>query len=267
MVRERSVSGANSNVTLGIDLAAQPENTAACRVEWEGRSPTVATITLGEGCQDEPLIAMIEEVVRRGGTVGIDAPFGWPDAFVDQLVEYREHGRWSTGKPREGLCWRATDALLKAEKIHPLSVSTDRIGVVAMRCAHLLTLLAGVGIGRDPLGREVVEVYPGGALRRWGLDPSGYKQRAEAREALMHHWPLATIVADIGLREKVVATDHAFDALVSAVVARDVALGRAEAPKPPADLARLRREGWIWMPAKQTDLGERPREANRKVGV
>jgi predicted nuclease with RNAse H fold len=202
---------------------------------------------------------MIKEVVGRGGTVGIDAPFGWPDAFVDQLVEYREHGRWSTGKPRDGLCWRATDAHLKAEKIHPLSVSTDRIGVVAMRCAHLLTLLAEAGIARDPLGRQVVEVYPGGALRRWGLDPSGYKQRAEAREVLMRQLPLATVVADAGLRERVVATDHAFDALVSALVARDVALGRAEGPKPPVDLARLGREGWIWMPRKRADLGEHPR--------
>lgn len=247
------------NVTLGIDLAAQPENTATCCVEWSGEVPTIGAITLGKGCADEPLVEMIKGVVHRGGTVGIDAPFGWPDAFVDQLVEYREHGRWSTGKPREGLCWRATDAHLKAEKIHPLSVSTDRIGVVAMRCAHLLTLLAEAGIARDPLGRQVVEVYPGGALRRWGLDPSGYKQRAEAREALMRQLPLATVVADAGLRESAVATDHAFDALVSALVARDVTLGRAEGPTPPVDVARLRREGWIWMPGRQSDLGEHPR--------
>lgn len=250
------MSGANASVTLGIDLAAQPENTAICCVEWSGAVPSIGAIKLGKGCADEPLVEMIKEVVGHGGTVGIDAPFGWPDAFVDQLVEYREHGRWSTGKPRDGLCWRATDAHLKAEKIHPLSVSTDRIGVVAMRCAHLLTLLAEADIARDPLGRQVVEVYPGGALRRWGLDPSGYKQHAAAREVLMSQLPLATVVADVGLRESVVATDHAFDALVSALVARDVALGRAEGPKPQVDLAQLGREGWIWMPRKPADLGE-----------
>lgn len=54
-----------------------------------------------------------------------------------------------------------------------------------------------------------------------------------------------------------IATDHAFDALVSALIARDVVLGRAEGPKPPVDVARLHREGGIWMPERRTDLGVR----------
>ncbi len=245
------------DVTLGIDLAAQPENTAACRVEWAGDAPTVRAVTLGAGCADEPLVAMIAGVVRGGGTVAIDAPFGWPDAFVDQLVEYRERGRWSVAEARAGLCWRATDAVLKAEKIHPLSVSTDRIGVVAMRCAHLLTRLAAEGIARDALGRQVVEVYPAGALRRWGLDAKGYKQVADSRARLMRLPPLASVAADVEVRERLVATDHAFDALVSALVARDVARGRADAPRSPMDLAQLGREGWIWMPRRQPALDER----------
>jgi hypothetical protein len=245
-----------SAVTLGIDLAAQPENTAACRVEWQCDVPTVSVVTLGDGCADEPLIAMIAGVVRGGGTVAIDAPFGWPDAFVEQLVEYRERGRWSAAEARAGLCWRATDALLKAEKIHPLSVSTDRIGVVAMRCAHLLTRLAAEGIARDPLGRQVVEVYPGGALRRWGLDTKGYKQSADARARLMRQSPLASVKVDVDVQPRLVATDHAFDALVSALVARDVARGRADEPRPPMDLAQLGREGWIWMPRRKAALDE-----------
>ena len=242
----------NPEITLGIDLAAQPENTAACRLIWTGESATVDDVVVGRpGCGDNELVAMMRSVVGAGGTVAIDAPFGWPDAFVEQLIEYRDSGRWSTGEKSRDLCWRTTDLALKNPeggdgKIHPLSVSTDRIGVVAMRCAHLLARLASDGITRDPLGRQVVEVYPGGALRRWGLNATGYKQSPERRSELLGQPPL-TAIGLASFRDQIVATDHAFDALVSAIVARDVALGRDD-KRPDVGDDQLRREGWIRMP-------------------
>jgi predicted nuclease with RNAse H fold len=245
-------------ITLGIDLAAQDKNTAACRMTWSQDVGTVDQVFAGDACSDEKLLDLIVAVVRAGGAVGIDAPFGWPDAFLDQLLEYREHGRWRDLPPPDAsrsLCYRATDLYLKQGKdppagfkgIHPLSVSTDRIGVVAMRCAKLLSRLADLGIPRDPLGRQVVEVYPGGALRRWCLAAAGYKHDAAVRVALRTQPPVHALVRDPADAAKITDTDHAFDAMLSAIVARDVALGRDDLHRPCED-GQLRREGWIRMP-------------------
>jgi hypothetical protein len=245
-------------ITLGIDLAAQDKNTAACRMTWSQDVGTVDKVFGGDECSDKSLLLLIVSVVRAGGTVGIDAPFGWPDAFLDQLLEYREHGRWrelpTTDAPSP-LCYRATDLYLKRgsnppagfKGIHPLSVSTDRIGVVAMRCAKLLSRLADLGIPRDPLGRQVVEVYPGGALRRWGLAAKDYKHDQAVRVALLTQPPLDAIVLSPSRAQEITNTDHAFDAMLSAIVARDVALGRDDLHRPCED-GQLRREGWIRMP-------------------
>lgn len=244
-------------ITLGIDLAAQDKNTAACRMTWSQGVGTVDKVYGGNDCSDDELLDLIVSVVRAGGTVGIDAPFGWPDAFLDQLLEYRDLGRWRDRPPPDpsrSLCYRLTDLYLKHGKdppagfkgIHPLSVSTDRIGVVAMRCARLLSHLADRGIPRDPLGRQVVEVYPGGALRRWGLAAKDYKHDQAVRVALLTQPPLDAVVVTSDLA-RITNTDHAFDAMLSAIVARDVALGRDD-PNRPGDDGQLRREGWIRMP-------------------
>ncbi len=245
-------------ITLGIDLAAQDKNTAACLLSWSNGAATVTDVRDGSRCGDEALLTLIATVVRDGGTVGIDAPFGWPDAFIHQLIEYRDLGRWSAQPKPDApspLCYRATDVYLKRgsdppagfKGIHPLSVSTDRIGVVAMRCARLLSRLAEGGIPRDPLGRQVVEVYPGGALRRWGIAVAGYKHDEAVRVALLKQPPLDAVVVPPARSEQITGTDHAFDALLSALVARDVALGLDD-PHRPDDDGTLRREGWIRMP-------------------
>jgi hypothetical protein len=249
-------------ITLGIDLAAQDKNTAACLLSWSQGVAKVTDVLDGSRCSDDALLDLIAAVVREGGTVGIDAPFGWPDAFLDQLLEYREHGRWKEPPPPDApsqLCYRATDLYLKLgndppagfKGIHPLSVSTDRIGVVAMRCAKLLSRLADRGIPRDPLGRQVVEVYPGGALRRWGIAAAGYKHDEAVRVALLTQPPLNAVVVPPAFTQQITGTDHAFDALLSALVARDVALGRDDLHRPCED-GRLRREGWIRMPTPRS---------------
>ena len=48
----------------------------------------------------------------------------------------------------------------------PLSVSSDRIAICAMRCAELLVELAGDGQLERTGGGLVAEVYPAAALRQ-----------------------------------------------------------------------------------------------------
>ena len=78
---------------------------------------------------------------------------------------------------RRRLAWRHTDEVTRQlTGLVPLSVSADRIGHTAMRCAALQTRLAAEGRGVDRSGAgAVVEVYPAASLKVWGLPWRGDK--------------------------------------------------------------------------------------------
>lgn len=98
--------------------------------------------------------------------IGIDAPFGWPVLFVQALSSYTEAGEWPESVDgRRRLRLRSTDIATIDETggPPPLSVSSDRIAVCAMRCAELLGRLAGTeSVDRTGAG-TVAEVYPAAA--------------------------------------------------------------------------------------------------------
>ena len=159
-------------ITIGVDLAAQPRETAACTIRWDPPLATVGYLAVGlSRCR---LLALVEK--EKPEKVAIDAPFGWPVPFVKAVADYEATGRW-TGSEVPTLRLRATDrAVIAATGQQPLSVSSDRIAITAMRCARLLTSLsdAGYPVSRDGAGLAA-EVYPAAALRSWGFDPKGYK--------------------------------------------------------------------------------------------
>jgi predicted nuclease with RNAse H fold len=240
-------------ITLGIDLAAQPSNTSACAIEWADGPPRVSD--LRSGLDDDALL----EAIAGAEKVGIDAPFGWPDEFVEAVVAH--HG----GKPWPGrdsdqdlyrfhLSFRATDRhLIEHGGRRPLSVSTDLIGVVAMRCANLLDRLSASG---EPVAREgsgkVIEAYPAPALSTWGISATGYKSRVGAArlpEMLAKlERGLGGIEIGIGHREAIVTDHNRFDAFVASLVARAAALGLTQPPESPEQADRATREGWIHLP-------------------
>jgi predicted nuclease with RNAse H fold len=132
-----------------------------------------------------------------------------------------------------------------------LSVSTDKLGLVAMRGTSLLASLAhlGVPVSRSGEGR-VLEVYPGASLRVWNLPVRGYKTDAAVRSELLSTIQAQAPWLDLGpWGELCVAVDHALDALISALTARAGAKG-AFVP-PPVELHEVAsREGWIVLPTK-----------------
>lgn len=237
---------------LGIDLAAQPTKTCACVLESEG---TRLTARLHAGCDDEELTALVDGCRK----VAIDAPFGWPEAFVGAVAGHHDGKRWP--KPgedgltalTESLCFRATDRAVTQVR-RPLSVAADKLGVTAMRCARLLDAWGkqGKAIDRTGSGR-FVEVYPAAALVRWGLDPQGYKGAKGKRK-------LSTLLAKLrrqlpvldlktGDRELVASSDDAFDALVAALVGRAALLDLTDGP-PKSLHDDAFREGWIHIPVR-----------------
>ncbi len=239
--------------TLGIDLAAQPANTSACAIEWGTGVPAVSD--LRSGLDDVALL----DAISGADKVGIDAPFGWPDEFVAAVAAHRNRAGWpGAGEDQDlyrfQLSFRATDRrLIERGARRPLSVSTDLIGVVAMRCAYLLDRLAARGEPVDRAGSgKVIEAYPAPALRSWGLSAVGYKSRVGAARLpeLLNRIEegLGGIEMSPQQREAAGSDHNCFDALVASLVARAAALGLTQGPESPEESDRATREGWIHIP-------------------
>ena len=158
---------------LGIDLAAQPRNTGVVVLDpgesgrWRADLP--------------PEVATDEHLVELGGHVdliGVDAPLGWPIAFVQAVRAHEDREPWPGTKDRRSLTHRHTDNVVRDHgRGQPMSASADLLGHVAMRCALLQRDWAerwGGAAPRDGSGR-LVEVYPAAALRAWHLPERGYK--------------------------------------------------------------------------------------------
>lgn len=234
-------------ITIGVDLASQPKNTASCLIRWEGGRAYVEAIV--ENVTDADLC----EQFARADKIGIDAPFGWPSSFVGAVSEYMRSLTW----PAVGLSelrFRRTDAFIRARIGRwPLSVSSDLIAVPAIRAVRLLAQMAagGEAIDRSGGGR-FVETYPAAALSVWGFRSTGYKRGkgAAARSELVVELIRRTaswLVLEEEARNRCEASDDALDAVVAALVARAAATGRCE-PIPPKDVGLAMQEGWIALP-------------------
>jgi hypothetical protein len=260
---------------MGIDLAAQPEKTAACLLAWPGRGrPEILTLVRGRSDDGSPLsdkwlsataCGLRQEHPGEVTKVGIDDPFGWPVPFLDALAGHRRGPNWPLPieEPTTELRFRETDKVvhdLPYVRRSPLSVSSDRIAIPAMRCAALLAHIAGHTdarqVARDGSGL-CCEVYPDPALRFWteegeaALAGASYKraENSKARVALLEALLAALPIDDpAGRLALVEREDDYLDALLCALVARAAELGLTRPPDVgQLDLALV--EGWIHVPS------------------
>lgn len=235
--------------TVGVDLSASPAKTAVACVEWSaGRADLVHLVV---GADDAAIRGLVQGATR----IGIDSPFGWPDEFVDFVVAHHHH---ELGKGRElddiarrrPLALRRTDLRIVGSGLgRPLSVSADQIAHVAFRCAGLL---ADLGVD-DRVDGWAVEAYPAGALKRWGLTSRGYKRAANTPvlAALVEALKAAAPWLDLDDHAETMARDDdAFDAVITALIARAAQLGRTTSPDD-ADRPVAAREGWIHVPTAE----------------
>jgi hypothetical protein len=80
-------------ITVGIDVAAQPERTAACWIRWDNNVGTVEQVE--QPLADDRLRSiLVEDPVDK---VGIDVPLGWPAAFVSAIGAHNAGKLWPAG--------------------------------------------------------------------------------------------------------------------------------------------------------------------------
>ena len=246
---------------LGIDLAAQPVKTGVILLtstedgSWEAS-------TLDGAATDDRLV----EAVRHSDRVGVDAPLGWPVDFVKALNAHSDRRAWPGSVDRDRLTHRDTDRAVRSRLpgVRPLSVSADKLGITAMRCALLqhrwATEVWGVYEPRDGSGR-LVETYPAAALAAWNLPREGYKGGSGAkaeRGRTVRSTIMNSIAKDCAgwldlsrVAEACIASDHLLDGLLSALVA--LAAG-SHATVTAAETSLAITEGWIHVPS--TPLAE-----------
>jgi hypothetical protein len=190
---------------------------------------------------------VLDALIKKADAIGIDAPFGWPEAFVQAVGKWTATTWVGQDDFQKNLRLRLTDRFVHEKtQLTPLSVSTDRIALPAMRA---MALLARHGVtDRSGGDGRFFEVYPAGSLRQWGLPCRGYKG---ADHVSARHGLLATLrqrLPALHVDDSCVENDHAFDALLASLTTRTAAMGKTFQP-PSAQLSTIRREGWIHLPA------------------
>ncbi|HVY11731.1 MAG TPA: DUF429 domain-containing protein [Mycobacteriales bacterium] len=238
-------------ITAGVDLAAEAKRTAVAVVQWSGRDAWLTDLVVG--ADDEVLL----EAAGVADKVGIDCPLGWSDEFVE-FVNAHHTGRVDQmpvdSAMRVPLRYRATDLFLIEQQLgRPLSVSSDLIGVCAMRAAGLLAAMtkAGLEVDRSGVSGRVAETYPAAAVRQWELADGSYKgtTKTAALGAMVDRLKHGLPQLDLGEHEALCRkSDDAFDALMCALVARAITQYRCTIPIPRGLALRAQREGWIHVP-------------------
>ena len=235
--------------TLGIDLSADPKYTGACVIDWQ----TFTVKFLPRPITDEELV----DAIADADMTAIDVPLGWPDPFVNALVAHHVSEPWPMAgvappEDRRPLRFRETDRVVQARGAMPLSVSTDRIGVAAMRGARLQHLLrsAGIEVDRSGLSGQICEAYPAGALKVWDSrarstrEPSSLRREGDLRSRCSRKCGPLTVAAEEILTR---CDDDDLDAFICALVARAARVG-ATVPPAESQLELAKREGWIHLP-------------------
>jgi predicted nuclease with RNAse H fold len=226
-------------ITLGIDLSSMPKSTVACLLEWTSER-VKATLPILQ-CSDVKL----DELIEQADVVGIDAPFGWPKPFMEAVSSWKLE-TWSA-KERITLQFRETDLQVQRQTgIWPLSVSSDRIALPAMRA---MALLNRHGVTDRSGDGKFFEVYPAGSLSCWNLQYRGYKRLDQECGRLRQH-----ILRKLRLRmpwlevpESYADSPDALDALIASLTVRS-AVQRLTRHPDESQLAIVRVEGWIHLP-------------------
>lgn len=243
-----------SETTFGIDLSTESAHRAMALLQWDDGRAEPLELAIGH-----PIEWLAKRAAKAGWTA-IDAPFGWPDRFIETIVKWSEHRGWPEEEDRTSLRYRLTDMRV-AETKYPLSVSSDRIASTAMICAQLLQQIANyrqLGRSLDRVGADrVIECYPAGAMKVWEPATKSYKGDSDTAIGVRRTFlsgltrPRGWLVLEDSQNDQLAENEDLFDALVCSLMARAVSLGGdvVAIPFSKEDRGQAEREGWIHLPA------------------
>lgn len=238
-------------LVIGLDAASQFSNFGYATGNWTPDSLGVtAAGVFGKDATES--LSWLASLLRNQdrALIAIDAPLGWPEPMGRFLNKHMAGQRLPVSKNE--FFRRKTDAYVK-EVVgkNPLEIGADRIARASHHGLEVLAKLremSGKSIplawGSDFVGVAVIEVYPAATLVAHQVVSSGYKT---AEGGLKVRTGLAK---DLRGRVKgihgsgAVASEHAFDACLCLLAAKDFLIGEAAQPE---DRAAAEREGWIWV--------------------
>ena len=224
--------------TVGVDLASQPRNTALCVVDWSSRA---SISSLEVGCDNDAILVRsaheragghrravrLAAAVRRGG---------------------RGVGRHRALERAVGPGHAAASAVARDRPLDrgaPAQVAA--VGVLGQhrrraRCAQPRCWTRS--------GPSTEWTGPASRSTRVQRCSPGLC-RPRATSAIRRCAPRSSMRSPLDLAdERLVASDHAFDALLCALVARAAALGLTHRPPATLDPAVVAREGSIHVPVE-----------------
>jgi len=204
--------------------------------------------------------------------IGLDFPFGLPLPFAEKLLggPFPEDGWWALARKMEkmtrpdylvavqefrdaeGEVKRLTDE--RAAAVSPLHRVNPDLGPMTY---HGIRMIAedrsrfALRPFESAQGRLLLEVYPGGMVKKLGLGAGGGQEsrNSEIVEALLK-LPRLRVELDEPEMRNCLASRDALDAVIAARCAAQAVLS-GEADRSPEDLApgegeRIRLEGWIY---------------------
>ena len=258
MVDRSQPSGDRGGTTIiGVDCAAQPNNTGIARGEMEGGRLTIRNVERGDR-RRTPAVVLREwlgAVSGRPTLLALDTPLGWPVATSNALNGHR------AGLPidvhPDYMFRRITDRYVKKRtKKIPLEVGASLIARTAHSALGLLDGLRGATNQEIPLkwcltprtGIQAIEVYPALTLRALGIEDKGYKKGTSesrtARASIVEKMR-ARIEFSSAVGNQMKDSDDLVDAVVCLQAGFDFLRGLCMNP-PKDKMDTVIREGWIW---------------------
>lgn len=252
---------------IGLDAASKFE-----RFGWavgHFREHAIGVTKAGVfGKSADSTLAYIASLLRTNerALISIDAPLGWPQP-MGRFLRDHEAGEHLPLTKDEFFRRKTDESVRKRVGKNPLEVGADRIARAAHHALEVLGRLRTLSEREIPLAWTLqfpsvaaIEVYPAATLIAHDIHSSGYKAEQTGQEVRKRIAKVLRGVVKGIAGSHAIENEHAFDACLCLLAARDFLEGLSVGPSA-EELDVARREGWIWLKECQVSRSASQRPA------